>query len=351
MEKVVVAMSGGIDSSVSALILKQQGYDVIGITLKLFKDKSIKCCGGDDAIEKFKKICNHIGIKYYIKDAVKIFEEAVVKNFVSGYLNGYTPNPCVECNRVLKFDYLLKLAKLLGADKLSTGHYARIEKKDGEYVLKRGVDLTKDQSYFLYPIKKEYLKDIIFPIGNLTKKEVKEIARKNNIPVDLNKESKDICFIPEGDYYLWLKKNGFVKNQKGYFKDTSGKIIGVHNGYYKFTIGQRKGLGISMGERAYVVGINPDKNEVIVGSLKDAFKRGVVIKNINWIYKIPKDGERLFAQIRYKNKPSSGIINYVDDKIVFYFNETQFAITSGQSIVFYDGDIVVGGGVIKDVFN
>ncbi len=351
MEKVVVAMSGGIDSSVSAFLLKKSGYDVVGVTLNLFSGKNIKCCGSDDSVEKFKRICNHLGIRYYVKNAVKVFNEKVIDKFASDYLKGFTPNPCVECNRFLKFDYLFKIAKSLGASKLATGHYAIVEKKGDEYVLKRGIDDTKDQSYFLYPIKKEFLKDMLFPLGRMKKNEVKEIAKKNGIPLDINKESKDICFVPEGDYALWLKKNGYVRNLQGYFKDMDGKIIGTHSGYFKYTVGQRKGLGVSGKERMYVVKINPLKNEVTLGVLKDCYFRKILINDINWLSsKKPKSGEVLFAQIRYRHKPARGIIEYKDKDAEFVFDEPQFALTPGQSAVFYDGDRVMGGGAIVEAF-
>jgi tRNA-specific 2-thiouridylase len=351
MEKVVVAMSGGIDSSVSAFLLKEMGYDVIGITLRLFKDKNIKCCGGDDSIERFKKICNYIGIKYYIKDATEVFYKGVIEKFVRFYLEGKTPNPCVECNRIVKFDYLLKLSRILGAKKLATGHYARIERENGRYFLKRGVDQQKDQSYFLYPIKKEYLSYIMFPLGNLTKKQVKEIAKKNNIPVDINKESKDICFVAEGDYSLWLKKNGYVRNEEGYFRDTRGKIIGRHNGYWNYTIGQRRTTGISLGERTYVCDIIPQRNEVILGSKNDAMADKIVVSNFNWLVN-EKDfvDKKLSAQIRYRHNPQPiEIESTTKDNITVRFFQKQFAPAKGQSLVVYCDDIVVGGGIMSEV--
>jgi len=352
MEKIVVAMSGGIDSSVSAFLLKKQGYDVIGITLKLFKDKNIKCCGGEGAVENFKKICNFIGIRYYVKDAIEIFSKAVIDNFVDFYLDGKTPNPCVECNRIIKFDYLLKLSKMLGAQKIATGHYARIEYESGSYFLKRGKDPIKDQSYFLYPIKKEYLSYIIFPLGGLTKKEVKEIAKKNNIPVDLNKESKDICFIPEGDYSLWLKKNKYIKDREGYLVTTDGKILAKHKGYWNFTIGQRRNIGISLGRRTYVCDIIPSKNQVVVGSIDDVMIKKIRVTKFNWL--VDKNyifDKKIYAQIRYKHVPQEvELIIEKNGDITLIFLEKQFAPTKGQSVVLYDGEVVIGGGIIDEVF-
>lgn len=350
MKKVVVAMSGGVDSAVAALLLKEQGYEIIGIHLRLFSDKDIRCCGSDESIEVFKRICNHIGIRYYVKDAREIFKKTVIDEFVYFYVSGKTPNPCVECNRFLKFSYLFDIAKSVGADFIATGHYARIERKGDVFFIKRGLDPLKDQSYFLYRIEKERLENILFPVGRLSKSQVKDIAIKNKLPININKESKDICFIPEGNYSLFLKRNGYVKNKEGYIKDTSGKILAKHNGYFHFTIGQRKKLGFSCGKRLYVVDIIPEKNEVIVGELKEACKKRIVIKDINLFCEL-KDKSVLNAQVRYRHIPSKGVINFISkDKAEFNFFEQQFALTPGQSCVFYDGDKVLGGGIIDKVF-
>lgn len=351
MKKVVVAMSGGIDSTVAALILKEQGFDVLGIHLRLFSDNSIKCCGSDESQEIFKKVCNHIGIRYYVKDARKIFKGTVINNFVKSYISGKTPNPCVECNRFLKFSYLFDIANSIGAELIATGHYARIEKEGNRFFIKRGVDSAKDQSYFLYSIEEKKLKNILFPVGGFLKSQIKEIALKNKIPIDTNKESKDICFIPDGNYSLFLKRNGYVKNIEGYIRDTSGKILARHNGYFHFTIGQRKRLGFSGGKRLYVADIIPEKNEVIVGELNEACKKRIIIKDMNLFCEI-KDGSVLYAQVRYRHTPSRGVISFIsENKSIFEFFEPQFALTPGQSCVFYEGDKVLGGGVIEKVID
>lgn len=346
----MVAMSGGVDSSVCALILKEQGYNVVGLHLRIANDRSIRCCGGDESSEVFKKICCHLGIRYYIKDAREVFKKSVIDDFVSHYLSGKTPNPCVECNRVLKFSYLFDIARSLGAEFIATGHYANIVKEKDGFFIERGIDPSKDQSYFLYAIDKDKLRYILFPLGMLYKRDVKKIALKYNLPIDPDKESKDICFIPERDYSLFLKRNGYAKNMEGYIKDTSGKIVARHNGYFHFTIGQRKGLGFSSGKRMYVVDIIPERNEVIVGKLEDCYKRRFLIKRLN-LFSIIKDGDELYAQIRYRHTPKKGRIKLINEKIAeFEFYEAEFAITPGQSCVFYEGRRVLGGGIIEKVY-
>ncbi|MGC9071010.1 MAG: tRNA 2-thiouridine(34) synthase MnmA [Elusimicrobiales bacterium] len=348
MAKVVVAMSGGVDSSVSALLLKKQGFEVIGIHLRLFDNDLIKCCGGNESEEKFRRICSYIGIKHYVKDARKIFKENVINNFVKSYISGFTPNPCVECNRFLKFSYLLEISNAMGADFLATGHYAIIRKLDNGFCLERGNDLNKDQSYFLYCIKKENLGKIIFPVGGLLKKDVKKIAEKEGLPLETDNESKDICFIPKGGYSLFMKRKGYINSSWGFIRDTLGKIVGRHKGYFNYTIGQRKNLGICAGRRLYVIDIKPKENEIVVGEHKDAFKKKIIIKDINLLSDI-KNGSRVMAQIRYRHTPSAGIIRFGSDVAEFEFDQPQFALTPGQSCVFYEGNRVLGGGIIYSV--
>ncbi len=348
MRKVVVAMSGGVDSSVAAVLLKREGFEVIGVHLRLFDSSLIKCCGGRESEEKFKRICSHIGIKHYIKDARGIFKENVVDSFINSYISGFTPNPCVECNRVVKFSYLLEIAKAMEANYLATGHYAVIRKNGNAFWLERGVDQNKDQSYFLYCIKKEDLEKIIFPLGEYLKSDVKKIAIDEKLPLNVDEESKDICFIPDGNYSVFMKKHGYTNLPEGYIKDTSGRIIGRHGGYFNFTIGQRKKIGVSMGKRVYVIDIKPELNEIIVGEFKDAFKRRIFIKNINLLCDL-KSGLRIMAQIRYRHKPAYGRIRFLSDGAEFEFEKPQFALTPGQSCVFYEGNRVIGGGIIHSV--
>lgn len=349
MKKVAVAMSGGVDSSVASVLLKEQGFNVIGITLRFFDSgDEIKCCGADYSLNMARKVCDILGIKHYLKDARAYFSKYVIEDFKNSYLTGKTPNPCIECNRWLKFDYLFKLAKAMGADYLATGHYARILNQNGNTFLLRGIDEKKDQSYFLYCLNRNIMKNILFPLGEKTKEEVRRIAKAYNLPVSKEKESKDICFIP-GDYSLWLKRNAQIETKQGYIKDIEGKIVGRHNGYFNFTIGQRKNLGISFGKRMYVVDIIPEKNEVIVGELKDAYFSGCYVVNLNWLVE-PFSVEKCFVQIRYKHNPVECFLGYKDkDTIKVIFNEKQFAVAKGQSAVFYSGEMVLGGGIIKDV--
>lgn len=343
-------MSGGVDSSVAAALLKQQGFEVIGLTLRLFSETGsggISCCGGEDSVLRARGAAQAIGIRHYFKNAREIFSKKVIDNFVSVYLAGGTPNPCVECNRHLKFSYLFNLAKDLGAVALATGHYARIEDAGGEPALLRGLDPLKDQSYFLYCLKKERLGSILFPLGAMAKTEVRALAVKLALPAAASAESKDICFITEGKYDAWFRKTAGVKPRKGFVRDQNGKVAGSHLGFYNFTIGQRKGLGVYGAERLYVTEIKPGSNEVVVGPLKLAHKSAFTMGTVNWLADAPKPGVRLWAQIRYRHKPAACRFEKKDNaSLKFIFDEPQFAVARGQSAVFYEGDRVLGGGII-----
>jgi tRNA-specific 2-thiouridylase len=351
MQKVIVAMSGGVDSSVACVILKEKKYEVIGLTLKFFdSDNQIKCCGADESIVKAKQVCDILNIRHYSKDARKYFNKYVIENFINAYLSGYTPNPCIECNKFLKFEYLFNIAKAMDVKYIATGHYARIEKINSKLHLLRGKDPNKDQSYFLYPIKKEYLANILFPLGEFKKEYVREIANRYKLPTSREKESKDICFTAGKDYNLWLKDKKIIENKKGYIKDIRGKILGTHNGFFNYTIGQRRNLGIAGGERLYVTEIKPKNNEVIIAEKKHVFSKRFILKDLNWLDSKPKRGDKLKAQIRYRHIPKSGIIEEINlEKAIFAFDEPQFAITKGQSAVFYEDDRVIGGGIIEEI--
>ncbi len=351
--KAVVAMSGGVDSSVACAILQKQGFEVVGVTLRFFSPNGRSvCCGADESISRAKEVCSILGIRHYVKDARSIFKDKVMENFASSYINGFTPNPCIECNRHLKFDYLLKIAEAMGADILATGHYAIIKNEKEEMSLYRGCDPFKDQSYFLYCLPEKYLSKISFPLGEMKKDETRKIAAKLKLPTARSKESKDICFIPDGDYIRWLKEEKKIENSQGYIKNDEGKILGRHNGFFHFTIGQRKNLGISASERLYVSGINPRLNEVIVSPISGAMFSAVEIGSLNWLSKsMPKDGENYFVQIRYRHTPCEARLEKrKDGKFMLFFNQKQFAATKGQSAVFYDSNRVLGGGIIMETF-
>jgi len=347
--KVVVAMSGGVDSSVAAALLKKQGYDVIGVTMQLWPNsakamsgKPDKCCSLS-AVEDARRVANQLGIPYYVLNFKDIFKKKVIDNFVKEYNFGRTPNPCIRCNELVKFDALLRKAKELGADYLATGHYARIVKKGKKYLLKKGKDPAKDQSYFLYPLSQKALSMTLFPVGELTKVEVRKIAKKLGLKVADKKESQEICFV-EGSIAP------FFKLKEGNIIDLKGKIIGKHKGYQLYTVGQRKGLGLSRPEPSYVTKIDPKNNEITAGNRGDVLGDDLIASNIYWL-SIPglKGKMTVKASIRYKNPESiAQIMPLSQGKIRVMFKKTQFAITPGQSVVFYDGDTVIGGGIIEE---
>lgn len=346
--KVAVAMSGGVDSSVAAALLKQRGFEVIGLTLRLFNATGpVECCGGGDAALKAAGSARALDIRHYFKDVRGLFSGKVIDDFVRVYLSGGTPNPCVECNRHLKFSYLLDFALELGAAALATGHYARIKNTDGSPALLRGCDPLKDQSYFLYCIKKKRLPEVLFPVGALAKAEVRRLADGLSLPTAHAPESNDICFIPEGHYGSWLRKTAGVKPRKGRVLGQDGKALGEHEGFFNFTVGQRKGLGVYGPERLYVTEIRPASNEVVVGPLKLAHKSAFTMASVNWLAEAPGPGARLWAQIRYRHKPAVCVCESERGGVMkFVFEEPQFAVAKGQSAVFYEGDRVLGGGII-----
>jgi len=347
--KVLVAMSGGVDSSVSAFLLKEEGYEVIGVTMCLGitpdEDTPVKCCGRQ-AIQDAKKVCDKLNIPHYVLNFSRELEETVIKNFVEEYLRGRTPNPCIECNRSLKFDKLLKSTLSFGCDFLATGHYARIEKYDDNFLLKKPKDTAKDQTYFLYTIKKESLKFIKFPLADLYKDEVRSIAKKIELPVANKPQSQDICFIPGKDYRKFLiSRIGDIKS--GDIVDLKGNILGKHKGIIFYTIGQREGIGISAKKPFYVVSIDATKNQIIVGTKEDLNTKELIAGNLNFI--VDEIPEKATAKIRYSRRESECNLVLNNDKCRVIFKEGQEAITPGQSIIFYKNDIVLGGGIIEEV--
>ncbi len=344
MKKVAVAMSGGVDSSLSAAILKNSGYEVFGITMKL------KDAENFPEIEDSRRVAEHLKIKHYIADFREDFFTEVEKYFVNEYLSGRTPNPCVMCNKKIKFGKLFDFAKSLGADFLATGHYAKIVFEDNRYKLKKAPDTKKDQSYVLYNLTPELLSRIIFPLAEMSKTETRKIAEEMNLPVAHKKDSQEICFVPDDDYKNFILK--FAGNsdalKPGEIVDTSGKVLGRHSGVANFTIGQRRGMGIAAENPLYVTELDLKNRRVIVGKSDEVFSKNLTAENVHWIYK-PELPKKFSAKIRYGSRTAECTVNPAGEKIFVEFDEKQRAVTPGQSIVFYEADEVIGGGIIAEV--
>jgi tRNA-uridine 2-sulfurtransferase len=348
-KKVLAAMSGGVDSSIAAYLLKEQGYDVVGATMclgvKTSEDEPAKCCG-PDAINDAKKVCQKIGIPHHIMDFADDLEEKVIKRFISTYLSGNTPNPCIDCNKYLKFEILFKKALAMGFDCLATGHYACIKNEGGKYFLTKSKDLKKDQTYFLYAIDRKNFKNILFPLCSYKKDEIKAMAKKLGLSVADKEESQDICFVAKNDYPAFIiERTRGASISPGFIMDMDNNIIGEHRGFPFYTIGQRKGLGISHSEPLYVVSINAEKNQIFVGTKSDLKAKSLIAKDLNFLVdSIPIN---LSAKIRYNHKAEKCVLKLIGDKCLVEFDQLQEAITPGQSVVFYSDDVVVGGGIIE----
>ena len=346
-KKVMVAVSGGVDSSVAALLLKEAGYDVTGVTMCLGireEGEGTRCCGLD-AIDDARHVCDQLQIPHFVFDYSSEMEDRIINKFIAEYQKGRTPNPCIDCNRYLKFGTLLNKAKGIGFDYLATGHYARIEKQQDTWHLLSPKDKVKDQTYFLYPIKAGDLSSLLFPLGSLSKDEVRALAKKAGLHVAEKAESQDICFVTNGDYRIFLQEKKVVA-AGGDIVDMAGNILGKHKGIIYYTIGQRGGLGISAEAPLYVVEIDAVKNKVVVGGKKDLYSVGLIAGDVNLL---AKDlSTEMEAKIRYRKKLALCLVEKEGDKLRVIFKEAQESVTPGQAVVFYKRDEVLGGGVIEE---
>lgn len=356
-KKVMVGMSGGVDSSVAAAVLLQQGYDVIGVTMQIWPDmdedrkKTEGGCCSLSAVDDARRVSNKLGIPYYVLNFKDTFEKKVIDYFKEEYLKGRTPNPCIACNRHVKFDAMLNKASSMGIDYIATGHYAKVgyDEKLKRFLLRKSVTDKKDQTYALYNLTQEQLSKTLMPIGEYMKERVREIAKEIGLSVATKPDSQEICFVEDNDYGRFICENTQHKIVPGNFVDTRGKVLGQHKGIVHYTVGQRKGLGIAFGRPMFVVDIDVEKNLVILGEESEIFTDSLIAGDLNFISVEDLKGEmRVKAKIRYSAKEADAVIFKVDDeKIKVVFDAPQRAITPGQSVVFYDGDVVVGGGVIE----
>ncbi len=357
MKKVMAGMSGGVDSSVAAMLLRDSGYEVMGVTLKLFSDEDIiqaqkdgkTCCALSD-VEDARSVAYRLGFEHLVFNFRDNFRHHVMQQFADCYLSGRTPNPCIECNRHVKFDKMLRRAMELGYDYIATGHYAvnEYDEKSGRYLLKRPADRSKDQTYVLYSLTQEQLAHTLFPLGKLEKSQVRELAEKAGLVNSSKPDSQDICFVPDGDYASFIQKFTGADIPEGSFVDTDGKILGTHKGIINYTIGQRKGLGISLGKPAYVVSKDVSSNTVTLGDEADLYTKTLTAEGVNLISVAEiTEPVRITAKTRYSQTEQPAVLSIRNGEYIVEFDEPQRAVTSGQAVVFYDGDIVLGGGTIK----
>src|SRR5574341_428127 len=351
MTKAVVAMSGGVDSSVAAALLKEQGYDVIGMMLRLWsepgKEDSNRCCT-PDSMAQARRVAAKLDIPFYVVDAKNVFRETVVQYFLDGYARGETPNPCLVCNRQIRWTFLLDHALALGADFMATGHYVRIRRAEGAYQLLRAVDRSKDQSYVLHVLNQEKLSRALFPVGDYLKSEIRAIAERHGLPTASRKDSQDLCFLAGEDYRNFLQRNAAEMLKPGEMLTRDGRSLGEHTGLANYTIGQRKGLGIASSVPLYVLGKNAGTNALIVGTQEELGSRELIARDVNWLSgKMPSEPFQAEVKIRYTAKEARALVTPLNGKRVeVQFDAPQRDITAGQAAVFYQDEEMIGGGII-----
>lgn len=353
MSRVVLAMSGGVDSSVSAVLLREQGHEVIGLFMRTGvhaegtgnrRDHKKGCCSAIDSADA-RRVADQLDIPFYALDFEREFG-AIIDYFAAEYLRGRTPNPCVVCNTWLKFGELWKFAQSLGADFIATGHYARVLRRDGQAELHRGADPDKDQSYVLHGIRRDMLDRLLFPVGEFRKPQIRELALQAGLPVAAKPDSVEICFVPDGDHTSVVRQRRPESKTAGIIRDRSGAVLGTHDGIDRFTIGQRKGLGVAVGARRFVLDIVPESHDVIVGDADELQAEGLVASEVNWLID-PPTRLRCQAKIRYRHPPCDAIVQVTNDQVMVTFDAPQMAVTPGQAVAFYDGTRLLGGGWIE----
>lgn len=356
-KRVLIAMSGGVDSSVAALLAQRSGYDCMGVLLKLFDgedgedSRGERACCSLESAEAARSVANRLGMPFYVFNFSEDFRREVVERFVRAYQQGETPNPCIDCNRFVKLGKLFRRAAELGCDYVATGHYAQVgrDPESGRWVLRKGLDESKDQSYFLYNLNQEQLSRLLLPLGGLTKPQVRALAEEAGFGNAHRQESQDICFVPDGDYAGFIQR--YTKNQAppGDFVGTSGQVYGRHKGIIRYTVGQRKGLGLSFPQPMYVCGIDPEKNQVVLGEDRELFSSRLTARDLNLIAveEISRP-MRVNAKVRYRHKEQPAtVVQTGPDEMEVRFDQPQRAVTKGQAVVLYQGDAVVGGGAIS----